>query len=202
MEEGGQPLPFNQDYGNVESRGLRPKLPAPEIIRKQKVIVLSDSGAMIYRRPPKKGATAKVKPNNYLNNDSCADPWINIMANYEVGGADWSTWSTFLQKFVDSHGTVMEKCPDGTKRFPAHISVVVLDNLNGTNLGYTSQEANKSEERCVTLQKFQDDVEKQDAIATLMSLLDRFRSAIYCQTAPAKHWNMPEVVNDIARHIR
>ena len=149
-EEGGQPLPLNQDYENVESWGLRPKLLAPGIIRKRKVLVLSDSGAMIYRRPPKKGTPQKVKPNNYLNNDSCSDPWINIMANYEVGGADWRTWSNFLQQFVDSHCTVMEMCPDGTKRYPAHISVVVLHNLNGTNLGYASQEANKSEEQRVT----------------------------------------------------
>ena len=106
---------------------------------------------MIYRRPSKK-TTAKVKPGNYLNNDSCSDPWINIMASYEVGGADWSTWSAFLQKFVDSHGTVMERCPGGTQRFPAHISVVVLDNLNGANLGYASQEANKSEEHRLTLE--------------------------------------------------
>ena len=45
-------------------------------------------------------------------------------------------------------------------------------------------------------------MEKQDAIATLMSLLDRFRSAIYCQTAPAQHWSMPAVVDDIAKDIR
>ena len=93
-------------------------------------------------------------------------------------------------------------CPDGVKRFPAHISVVVLDNLNGTNLGYASQEASKGEGQRATLHKFLNDVEKQAAISNLMMLLGQFRSAIYCQTAPAKHWDMLEVVNEIAEHIR
>ena len=58
-EEGGQPTPLIHE--NVESWGLRPKLPAPQLIRKRKVLLLADSGAMIYRRPPKKGTPQKVK---------------------------------------------------------------------------------------------------------------------------------------------
>ena len=96
----------------------------------------------------------------------------------------------------------MELCPDGTRRFPAHISVVVLDNLNGTNLNYASQEEKKSEEQRTTFEKFKKDVEKQDAISHFISLLDQFRSVVYCQTAPAKHWGMPEVANEIAVDIR
>ena len=122
IEGGGNPVPLHQEYENVESWGLRPKLPAPEIIRRRKVIVLSDSGSMIYRRPGKKKKAVNVKPGHYLNNDSCSDPWTNITASYEVGGADWTTWSTFLQKFVDEYGTRMEKCPDGTTVSGAHLS--------------------------------------------------------------------------------
>ena len=141
IEEGGNPVPLNQEYENVESWGLRPELLAPEIIRRRKVIVLSDSGSMIYRRPNKKNKAVNVKPGNFLNNNTCSDPWVNIMTPDEVGGADWNTWSAFLQKFVVEYGTRMEVCPDGTKRVPAHISVIVFDNLNGANLGYASEEA-------------------------------------------------------------
>ena len=35
-----------------------------------------------------------------------------------------------------------------------------------------------------------------------MALFDQFRSAIYCQTAPAEHWGMPKVVDGIAKDIR
>ena len=38
-----------KDNEGVESWGLRPKLPDPEIIRKRKVIILSDSGSLVYR---------------------------------------------------------------------------------------------------------------------------------------------------------
>ena len=66
IERGGNPVPLHQEYENRESWGLRPKLLALEIIRRQKVFVLSDSGAMIYRRPGQK--QSKVKTGNYLNN--------------------------------------------------------------------------------------------------------------------------------------
>ena len=87
----GNPDPLLQDCEDVESWGLRPKLSDPEIIRRRKVIPLSDSGSMIYRRPAKK-TTTKVKPGEFLSNSSCTVRWRNIMANYEVGGATWSTY--------------------------------------------------------------------------------------------------------------
>ena len=67
---------------------------------------------------------------------------------------------------------------------------------------YVSQEEEKKEEQRTTFDKFKKDVEKQDAISHFMSLLDQFRSVVYCQTAPAKHWSMPEVANEIAEDIR
>ena len=133
---------------------------------------------MIYRRPDKKNKSAKAKPGEFLNNNSSTDRWHNIMANYEVGGATWPTWSVFLEKFITECRERMELCPDGTKRFPAHISVIVLDNLNGTNLDYASQEEMKKEEQRTMFDKFKKDVEKQDAISHIMSLLDQFRSAV------------------------
>ena len=90
----------------------------------------------------------------------------------------------------------------GKKCFPSHVSVVVLDNLNWTNVGYASQGASKDAGHRATLVRFLTDVEKQSAIAHLTMFLDQFRSAIYCQTAPARHWDMLEVVDDIAEHIR
>ena len=125
-----------QDCEYVESWGLRPKLTDPGTIRKRKVILLSDSGSMRYRRPGKNNKSAKVKPGEFLNNNSSTDRWPNNMANYEVGGATWATWSVFLEKFINDYRERMELCPDGTRRFPAHISVIVLVNLNGTNLNY------------------------------------------------------------------
>ena len=96
----------------------------------------------------------------------------------------------------------MEKCPDGKNPFPSHVSVIVIDNLNGSGAGYASEEANKDVEQRTTLNKFLNDVEKQPAIVQLIVLLDQFRSAAYCQTAPARHWGMPEVVDKIADHVR
>ena len=46
------------------------------------------------------------------------------------------------------------------------------------------------------------DVVKQAAVDELIEHLDSFKSALYCQTAPAKHWGMPEAVNEIAANIR
>ena len=80
--------------------------------------------------------------------------------------------------------------------------MIVLDNLNGTGVDYASVEEKKKAEKRVTLEKFNNDVEKQDAIFRFMGLLDQFRSALYCQTAPSEHWGMPEVVDQIAKDIR
>ena len=109
----------------VESWGLRPKLPPPEIIRKRKVILLTDSGSLLYR------GKKKSKPANFLNTEA---EWSNIMAPDVVGGAAWSDWVTYLEKFVTNYSHLKELCPDNVMRFPAHISVIVLDNLNGTNI--------------------------------------------------------------------
>ena len=198
-------------HESVESWGLRPRLPTPQFIRKQKILLLTDSGAMIYRRPPKKGTPNKVKPDRYLNNETCTEPWSNIIANYEVGGADWARWADFLQLFVTKHGALMERCPDGENRFPSCVGdrarqkwevTKVGSHLNVTEVGYASQEASKDVEQRTMLDKFLNDMEKQSAITQLMALLNQFRSAIYCQTAPARHWDMPEVVDQIADHIR
>ena len=56
------------------------------------------------------------------------------MASDVVGGATWADWATYLEKFVEDYRHLMEICPDNVKRFPAHISVIVLDNLNGTDI--------------------------------------------------------------------
>ena len=97
----------------------------------------------------------------------------------------------------------MEKCSDGRKRFTSHVSVIVIDNLNGSGADYAwSEEKKKDNDKQTTLDKFLNDVEKQSAIAELMALLDQCRSAVNCQTAPARHWGMPEVVDQIADHVR
>ena len=124
------------------------------------------------------------------------------MAPDVVGGAAWADWATYLEKFVEDHGHLMELCPDNVKRFPAHISVIVLDNLNGTDINDKSHENKKKEEDRHTLKKFLDDCKKTDETDRLMGLLDQFRSALYCQTATAEHWDMPEVVDEIANHLR
>ena len=177
----------------VESWGLRPKLPPPEIIRKRKVILLTDSGSLIYR------GKKKIKPAKFLNNEA---EWSNILAPDVVGGAAWSDWVTYLEKFVTNYSHLMELCPDNVRRFPAHISVIVLDNLNGTNIYDKSQENKKKEEDRHTLKKFLDNCKMTDETDRLMGLLDQFRSALYCQTATAEHWDMPEVVDQIANHLR
>ena len=100
------------------------------------------------------------------------------------------------------HGSIMELCPDNVKRFPAHISVIVLDNLNGSGLDYTVNENKKKAENRITLEGFKEDFAKQEAGNRFMGLLDQFRSALYCQTALANHWGMPEVTNQIADFVR
>ena len=96
----------------------------------------------------------------------------------------------------------MEACSDGKKRLPSHVSVIVIDNLNGSGADYTVNKAKKDEDKRTTLENFLKDVVKQSAIAELLALLDNFRSAVYCQTAPARHWGIPEVVDQIADHVR
>ena len=160
------------------------------------MILLSDSGSLIYRKNKN-----KVKPASFLSSDPNY-PWSNIMAPDIVGGAAWADWVTFLEKFVGEHGHLKELCPDKVKRFPAHISVIVLDNLNGTGIYDKRHENKKKEEDRPTLQKFLDDFAKKDETDRLMGLLDQFRSALYCQTASAEHWGMPDAVNEIANHLR
>ena len=124
------------------------------------------------------------------------------MAPDTVGGAEWVDWVAFLEKFILEHGHLKELCPDKVKRFPAHISVIVLDNLNGTGINHVYHENKKKAEDRPTLKGFVDDFAKKDETDRLMGLLDQFRSALYCQTASAEHWGMPDVVNEIADHLR
>ena len=117
---------------------------------------------------------------NFLSTDP-EDPWINIMAPDKVGGAEWLDWALFLEKFIVDYGSLMERCPDDVKRFPAHISVIVLDNLNGSGVDYTSVEENKKEVKegkRVTFDKFNNDIGKQDATIRLLDLLVQFRSTL------------------------
>ena len=78
---------FNESpaiYDEVESWGLRPRLPPPEIIRKRKVILLTDSGSLLYR-----GKNKRIKPASFLEKEA---EWSNILAPDTVGGAEWSDW--------------------------------------------------------------------------------------------------------------
>ena len=52
------------------------------------------------------------------------------------------------------------------------------------------------------MNKFMSDVVSQAAINEMLDHIDSFKSAIYCQTAPAKHWGMPEAIDEIASNIR
>ena len=96
----------------------------------------------------------------------------------------------------------MEVCPDWKKRFPFHVTVIVIDNLKGTGANYESEEAKLSGEKRTSMTKFMSDVVAQAAIEEMLDLFDCFKSAVYCQTAPAKHWGMPAAVDDIANNIR
>ena len=111
--------------------------------------MLSDSGSLIYR----KNKNNKVKPVKFLGSDPTY-PWSNIMAPDIVGGAAWADWVAFLETFVEEHGHLKELCPDKVKRFPAHISVIVLDNLNGTGIDHKWHEDKKKAEDRPTLQRF------------------------------------------------
>lgn len=195
IEEGANAL--NHLHEDVEKWGLRPRLLCTDLIRKRIVILLTDSGALIYR--PNKN---KVAPRSYLRtNNSLSNPWEQLLVSCE-SGAKWTTWTTTLSAFIAEHGRIMEKCSDGKSRFPCHISVIVLDNLNGTNADYESKESLRSEDQRTTFDGFKADVVKQAAVDELIENLDSFKAALYCQIAPAKHWGMPEAVDSIAGHIR
>ena len=109
-----------------------------------------------------------------------------------------------MQEFTETLGFMMEMCPDEKKRSPSHVIVIVVDNLNGAEANYESEEAKyKDVTKKTSFAKFMAaDVEKQDAVNQLLEPLDSFKSVVYCQTAPGKHWGMPEAINEIADSIR
>ena len=80
--------------------------------------------------------------------------------------------------------------------------MIAIDNLNGTGANYESEEAKLRDEKKTSMTKFMSDVVAQAAIEEMLDLFDCFKSAVYCQTAPAKHWGMPAAVDDIANNIR
>ena len=195
MEEGEQHV--SQIHENVESWGLRPRLLSPKPTRMKKVLLLTDSGALIYQGKK----STSVKPENCLNNDECTHPWKNIITSCE-SGAGWAKWAALFRKFVAEDGGIIETCPDGKKRFPSHVTVIVIDNLNGSGADYAANEENMSEEKRTSMTKFLKNVEMQAATTELMELVDCFKSAVYCQTAPAKHWGMTPEVDKIADYVR
>ena len=195
MEEGECHL--SQTHENVELWGLRLRLLGEELIRSKKILLLTDSGAIIYRR----GKDKHVKPESFLNHPDCTHPWTNIITSCE-SGAGWANWAASLSVFIGKCGSIMEVCPDGKKRFPSHVTMVVIDNLNGTGANYESEEANLSDEKKTPMTKFMSDVVAQAAIEEMLDFIGYFKSAIYCQMAPAKHWGMPAAVDDIANNIR
>ena len=186
----------SQTHEDVESRGLRPRLLSPDLILSKKVLLLTDAGALTYRKQKSKN----VKPDNYLNNDGCAHPWKNPITSCE-SGAGWVKWAASLSELVTENGSIMERCPDGKKRFPSHVTVIVVDNLNGSGADYEVNEAKKSEEKRTSMTKSRNNVEAQAAIDELMEFIDCFKLAVYCQTAPAKHWGMSAEVDKIADDI-
>ena len=172
MEEGEHHV--SQTHENVESRGLRPRLLSGDLNRSRKVLLLTDSGALIYRKQKRKN----VKPDSYLNNNDCAHPWNNLITGCE-SGAGWIKWAASLSEFVAEYGSIMERCPDGKKRFPSHVTVIVIDNLNGSGADYEVNGAKPSKEKRTSMTKFQNNVEAQAAIDELMELIDCFESAVY-----------------------
>ena len=116
--------------------------------------------------------------------------------------AGWVKWAALLSEFVAECGSIMERCPGGKKRFPSHVTVIVIDNLNGSGADYEVNEAKLSEEKKTSMTKFRNNVQAQAAIDELVELIDCFKSAVYCQTAPAKHWGMPAEVDKIADDVR
>ena len=69
----------------------------------------------------------------------------------------------------------MEKCSDGKRRFPFHVSVVVIDNLNGSGADYAVNEEKKSEEKRTSITNFMNNVVQQAAITEPMDLIGCFR---------------------------
>ena len=199
MEEGEHHVSLTHE--DVESWGPRPRLMSSKFVRVRKIILLTDPGAIIYRKPIKTKETPNAKPDRYLNNDPCTEPWTNITTSCECG-EDWARWAAFLNQFFIEHGKIMETCPDGRKRFPSHVSVIVVDNLNGSGADYAENEEKKDEDKRTSMTKFLNNVVQQAAITELMDLIDCFRSTVYCQTVPARHSGMPEEVDQIADHVQ
>ena len=85
MQEGEHHVP--QTHENVELWGLRPRLPGEELIRSKKILLLTDSGAIIYRRGILKNK--HEKPESFLNHPGCTHPWTNIITSCE-SGAGWA----------------------------------------------------------------------------------------------------------------
>ena len=97
----------------------------------------------------------------------------------------------------------MEMCPDEQKRFPSHVAVIVVDNLNGAEANYESEGVKyKDVTKRTSFAKFMADVEKQDAVNQFLEALDSFKSVVFCQTAPGKHWGMPGAIDEIADNVR
>ena len=117
-------------------------------------------------------------------------------------GADWARWAASLNKFVTEYGKIIETCPDGKRRFPFHLSVIVIDNLNGSGADCAENEERRDEDKRTSMTKFLYNVVQQAAITELMDFIDCFRSAVYCQTVPARHWGMTEEVDQIADYVR
>ena len=92
-----------------------------------------------------------------------------------------------------------KRAPTGRDDFP--LTYPFGDNLNGSGADYAVNEE-KNEDKRTSTTKFMNNVVQQAAITELMDLIDCFRSAVYCQTAPARHWGMTEEVDLIADYVR
>lgn len=76
----------------------------------------------------------------------------------------------------------MEMCPDDKKRFPSHVIAIVVDNLNGAEANYESEEAKyKDVAKKTSFSKSMADVEKQDAANQFLEALDSFKSVYVCE---------------------
>ena len=98
MEEGEHHV--SQTHGNEELWGLRPRLLGEGFIRSKKVLLLTDPGAIIYRR----GKNKHVKPEAFPNHPDCTHPWTNIITSCE-SGAGWAKWAASLSVFIDRYGS-------------------------------------------------------------------------------------------------
>ena len=148
-------------------------------VRHNKTHFLSDSGALLHQKGGK-----NVKPQSYVTHHGCTDPWPNLVASC-VGPDDWTTWAQALREYTAEYGHIMESCADNEKRFPSHVILVVMDNLNGVKADHGSEEARWSDERKTSMNKSLSDVVSEFAIDGMLDHIGSFKSAIYCQTAPA-----------------